>query len=95
MMTHDEFIEFLKNELYLSPLLPYSHSLPYELCYLIISFLPRADIIGESDITNMDKIKHLTLQIISPVQYISGRIATIFSTIVKLIFNCVFFLFFF
>ena len=79
-MTHDEFIDFLKDILFNCTLA--QNSLPLELCYLIISYLPRADIIGKSDIKDINKIKDLCIQILSPTQYISSRLATVFSTIV-------------
>ena len=78
-MTHDEFIEFLKNELLDCRLA--MKLLPIELCYIIISYLPRAIIVEEEDLPQRLPINCIRLHIISPLQYMSGRIATTFSTV--------------
>ena len=48
IMTHDEFIEFLTQTLLSCKLV--GSEMPMELCWLIISFLPRAKLVGEADI---------------------------------------------
>ena len=79
-MTHDEFIDFLAQELFNCVFA--AMNMPMELCFLIISYLPRAKIIGQADVNITNQLNQLEIQIISPLQYISGRIATVFSTIV-------------
>lgn len=78
-MTHDEFIEFLKNALLDCPLA--MNRMPIELCLMIISYFPRAIVVDEEDLPKGSSIKCIRLHIISPLQYLSGRIATTFSTL--------------